>query len=219
VTLELIVLALATAIRPSSLAAVYALMATPTPRRLITAYVLAGAVFTITIGLIVILGFHGLAIQPSTKPARAAAEIAGGVVALVFAVLLLTGRMGNSSAPDAPKPPSRLSTAISQRTSVRSAALAGPVTHIPGLLYLLALNLIVSQQLRLRGGLFNLLVYNAVWFSVPIVALVACILDPTAASNRFKTAEQWARQHGRSILVIVLFALGVVFLVNGLRAA
>ena len=62
--LQLIVLALATAVRPTSLAAVYALLLSPAPRRLMWAYVLVGAAFTISVGLFVILALHGVSVRP-----------------------------------------------------------------------------------------------------------------------------------------------------------
>jgi len=54
VTLELIVLALATAVRPTSLAAIYALLSSSAPRRLMTLYVIAGTAFTLVVGLLVL---------------------------------------------------------------------------------------------------------------------------------------------------------------------
>ena len=44
-TVEIILLALASSIRPSSLAAIYALLSAPAPRRLMVAYVVAGLAF------------------------------------------------------------------------------------------------------------------------------------------------------------------------------
>src|SRR5262249_8168814 len=84
VTFELIVLALATAVRPASLAVVYALLGGPSPRRYMVAYVLAGATFTITFGFLVIWVFHGIAIHPESSHTKAIAEICGGVLAIIL---------------------------------------------------------------------------------------------------------------------------------------
>jgi len=93
-TIELIALALATAIRPTSLAAVYALLSARSPRRLMTAYVVAGVAFTITIGVVVIWVFNGINVQSGSGRTKGIAEIVGGLLALCFGVLVLVGRVG-----------------------------------------------------------------------------------------------------------------------------
>jgi hypothetical protein len=217
VTVELLILALATAVRPTSLAAIYALLAGSSPRRLLLAYVVAGAAFTISFGVLVIWVFHGVDIGAGTNHTKAVAEVCGGILAITFGVLLLTGRIRMRPVSEAPQAPNRWITVLNQKTTVRRAAVAGPATHIPGIFYLLALNLIVTHQLRVQRGVFSLLFYNGVWFSLPILALAVCIIDPGAASNLVRTGEHWARRHARVILITVSFGLGTVFLVNGLR--
>jgi hypothetical protein len=216
VPVELIVLGLATAVRPTSLAAVYALLASASPRRLLFAYVVAGAAFTVGFGLLVIWAFHGIEIQSGTSHTKAVAEVVGGVIALIFGALLATGRIGTTQAGEAPSAPGRWTTLLNQGVTVRRAAVAGPATHIPGIFYLIALNLIVSQQPRLQRGLLSLLLYNAVWFSLPLGALAVCVVDPGAAANLIERAEQWARLHARALLSTISLAVGTILLIRGL---
>ena len=218
VTLELIVLALATAVRPTSLAAVYALLSTSAPRRLMTLYVIAGIAFTLAVGLLVILALHGVQITSSSSQAKAIAEIIGGVVILVFGVLLLIGRIGRTPAREEPKAPSRWAGMLQKRITPGTAALAGPATHFPGIFYLVALNLIATQRTQGPRRLFDLLLYNAVWFSLPIAALAICVFRPDAAADGIKAIEQWTRQHVRAILTVVSFVVGVALLGRGLLA-
>ena len=72
---------------------------------------------------------------------------------------------------------------LDRRLTVRAAAVAGPLTHIPGLFYLIALNVIVANEPRVPGGVVAVGIYNAVWYAVPIAAFA-----PTAASPEFRTA-------------------------------
>jgi hypothetical protein len=218
VTFELIVLALATAIRPTSLAAVYALLSSSAPRRLMTLYVIAGIVFTLVVGLLVILALHGVQITSSSSQAKAIAEIIGGGVILVLGVLLLIGRIGRRLAGEEPKAPSRWAGMLQKRITPRTAALAGPATHIPGIFYLVALNLIASQRTQAPRRLFDLLLYNGVWFSLPIAALAICVFRPDAAANGIKAIEQWTRQHVREILTVISFVVGAALLGRGLLA-
>jgi len=218
VTVELIVLALATAVRPTSLAAVYALLSSGAPRRLMTLYVIAGIAFTLVVGLLVILALHGVEITSSSSQAKTIAEIIGGVVILVFGVLLLTGRIGHRLDGEERKAPSRWAGMLQKRITPRTAALAGPATHIPGIFYLVALNLIASQRTQAPRRLFDLLLYNGVWFSLPIAALAICVFRPNAAANGIKAIEQWTRQHIREILTVVSFVVGAALLGRGLLA-
>ena len=66
---EIILLAAASTVRPSSLAAVYAILSHSAPRRLMTAYVIAGLAFTVAFGVIVVGAFHGIHISAGTEPA------------------------------------------------------------------------------------------------------------------------------------------------------
>jgi Sap, sulfolipid-1-addressing protein len=217
VTVQLIVLALATAVRPASLAAIYALLGSHSPRRLMVAYVLTGAAFTISFGLLVIWVFHGVAIPAGRRHPPASVEIIGGVVAIAFGFLLLSGRIGRAHPVEAPRPPSRWTTLLYERVTVRTAAVAGPATHLPGIFYLLALDLIVSYQTKSHLGLVSLLLYNGIWFSLPITALAICVIDPEAASERIKSVERWARRYARAVLVVVSFGIGTALLVGGLQ--
>ena len=88
-TFDLVLLALASTVRPTSLAAVYTLLSDDEPRRLMIAYVIAGLAFTIAFGLLVTLAFHGISINHGTDEAKGIAEIVGGVVVLGFAGLVL----------------------------------------------------------------------------------------------------------------------------------
>jgi Sap, sulfolipid-1-addressing protein len=217
VIFELIVLALATAVRPTSLAAVCALLASTAPRRVMTAYIAAGAAFTVGFGLLVILVFHGVGGHPSDSQGFGVAEIVGGAVAIVLGLLLLTGRIGEERADEAPPTPKGWLALLNKRVTTRTAALAGPVTHLPGFFYLLALNLIISHQVWPHTGLVSLLVYNAVWFCLPIAALAICIVNPGVASDAVGALEQWARRHSRVILLTASFGVGTALIIDGLQ--
>jgi len=218
VIVELILLALASTIRPTSLAAVYAILSGDAPRRLLTAYVAAGAAFTITVGLIVLLAFDGIQTQPGSGRAKGIAEVAGGVVALAFGVLVLTGRVLGARPDDAPRPPGRWAALRERRLTFRGAVLAGPATHIPGLFYLIALNLIAAYQADAPRAVVQVLLYNALWFALPLAALAICIADPDAARRMIAAMEAWTREHTRQILLTASFVVGAALVVRGVLA-
>jgi hypothetical protein len=215
VTIEVVLLALASTIRPTSLAAIFALLSTDSPRRLMTAYIAAGLSFTIAFGVLVVGVFGGIDIQAGSGHTKAIAEIIGGTVALAFAALLLTGRIAGPHADDAPDVPGRWSRLQEHHLTLRSAALAGPATHIPGLFYLIALNVIVASEPKVARGLLALLVFNAVWFALPIAARAMCIVNPAAARDTVKAIAEWTRRHARAILLLVSLGVGVELVVRG----
>ena len=216
--LRLIALGLATAIRPTSLAAVGALLAQPSPRRFLTAYVVAGAGFTVAFGIAVIAVFHGVEFSPSSGRVRAVAEIIAGGAAVVFGLLLVSGRVGaHRIERDQPVERRGWISTLSEHLSVRKAAVAGPMTHIPGVLYLLALDLIVTEQRTTELGVVDLLIFNGLWFALPIAALTLSIIRPGSGSRAIAAARPWIERYGRTVLIIVLLTVGGAFLVHGLR--
>jgi cytochrome bd-type quinol oxidase subunit 2 len=215
---EIIVLAMASTIRPTSLAAMYALLAHESRRALMFAYVIGGLAFTIVFGLIVVYAFHGVHLEPGTGRTKAIAEIVGGVAALAFGMALLLGRVQGPRAREAPAASGRLTAMLGKRVNKRAAVLAGPATHIPGVFYLIALNVIAARHLHVSGGTAAVMTYNAIWFALPILALIMCILHPEAARDAVGRVERWASEHSRAILLCVSFIVGTALVVRGVLA-
>ena len=209
--IEVFALALATAVRPTSVAAVYALLSQDAPRRLMGAYVAAGLAFTLAFGAIVVAATQGIHIQSGTD--KAIADVGGGALALAFGFGVLTGLIQGRHSGDAPG--GRLHTALDRQLTVRAAALAGPATHIPGLFYAIALNLMIAHNDTFTDKVIALLIYNAVWFALPILALVMCITDPVAARSLVRAVRQWSQDHAREILLVVSFSVGTALVTRG----
>ena len=177
-TIEVVLLALASTVRPTSLAAVYALVGGEAPRRLMLVYIGAGLVFTIGFGLLVIWAFSGVGVHSGTDRTKGVAEIVGGSVVLVFAVSCSPGASAGRTPMTRPTPPRHWESRLGAGSPHRRAAIAGPATHIPGLFYLVALNMIVAHHPNVLDGLAEVLVYNLVWFALPFGALAICVVDP-----------------------------------------
>jgi hypothetical protein len=58
-------------------------------------------------------------------------------------------------------------------------------------------------------------IYNAVWFALPIIALVLCVLRPAAARDLVGSVDRWARERSRVILIWVSLLAGAVLVVRG----
>lgn len=96
--------------------------------------------------------------------------------------------------------------------------LAGPAIHIPGVFYLIALNVIAARDPRVSGGTAAVVTFNAIWFALPIVALITCILHPAAARDAVGRVERWAREHSRAILLCISFVVGTALVARGALA-
>jgi hypothetical protein len=92
---------------------------------------------------------------------------------------------------------------------------AGPLTHIPGIFYLVALNVIVAHNVRAAEALVAVVTYNAIWFTLPLLALVTCIVRPAAARELVEAVRDWVRAHSRTILLATAFLVGPALVVRG----
>ena len=212
--IELLVLALASTVRPTSLAAVSALLSHASRRRLLLAYIAAGLAFTVAFGVAVVGAFHGIHIGAGSDSTKGIAYVVSGAVALLLGCVVLAGlvpRRANRGAPGASAWKSRLD----RRLTVPAAAVAGPLTHIPGLFYLVALNVIVAHEPRVPGGLVAVVIYNAVWFALPIAALATCIVNPDAAREAVVLVQRWTGQHSRVLILSTSFIVGGALVVRG----
>jgi hypothetical protein len=213
--IELLVLALASTVRPTSLAAVSAFLSHPARRRLLLAYIAAGLAFTIAFGVVVVGAFDGIHIGAGSDLTRGVADIVGGTVALLFGCAVLAGLFRRRSDRRAPAAGGGWKARLDRRLTVPAAAIAGPLTHIPGLFYLIALNVIVAHEPRVIGGLLAVMIYDAIWFTLPIAALATCIVNPDAARDAVLQVQRWTGQHSRALLLSTSFVVGVALVLRG----
>jgi len=209
---EAVILALASAVRPStSLAAVYALLSTSRPRVLLAAFVAAGLVVSTGIGVLVVVGLHGVNLPGGESQFADIVDIVAGVAALGFANGVRFGGMERVRRRRPRDEPSWVVRAL-REPSVSVAAAVGIATHIPGLFYLVALNAIAAGEPGFAQSVVEVLVYNVIWFSGPIAALGYARRRPVEAHDLIARLNDWMRRHEQAILATV-FALAGAFLV------
>lgn len=215
-TIEIILLALASTIRPTSLAAVYAILSNERSRRLLLVYNVSGLAFTVGFGLLAVWALDGVNLSSGSDQTEAVAEIFGGVLLLAFAAATLAGLVGGSHSGDAPGPGRRWARLLEQRLTLKTVAIAGPATHIPGLFYLVALNVIITHRAGVLVGLVEVLIYNAIWFAIPVGAWALCVFAPGMARDKVGSISDWAGRHTRSIVIAVSTATGALLLLRGI---
>jgi hypothetical protein len=220
VSIEALVLALTTVVRPSAAAALVAILATRSPQRLLVAYLVAGLTFSMGFGTVIVLLVSGLAAIPGANAARPFVDITLGVAALGYAGAVWIGWLPRERDPRPVEPTSRSSRFRTKLAdpSPATAAVAGVVTHLPGLIYLAALNAIVATQSGPVDGLVQVAIYNIIWFSMAIAALVLSVRRPGLPRELLKQATAWVLPRRRTIVVALAGAVGAYLLVTGILA-
>ena len=217
--LETLVLGLISGLRPAtSQAAVIALLRTPDPRRKLLFFLVAGFATSMAIGLLLVLVFHGARVNLGGSTFTALFDLIAGVAALGFAVGYRQGRVSVPRRRRREAPPGGASGRIAghlRNPSVATAAVAGVATHIPGLIYLVALNAIAAEDPGTVTAAIQVAAYNALWFGVPIAALALAILRPGAAPDYLERATGWGRRHEQVLVVTTLGLLGGYLTIKG----
>jgi Sap, sulfolipid-1-addressing protein len=217
--LEALALGVFSGLRPgTSLAAVLALLKTPEPRRPLLCFTAAGLAWSWAIGLLVVAVFHGANVAVGGSTFTAVLDVAFGAAALGFAAGLQQGwvqptRRHRSSRP-APANSSRVGRRL-RNPSAGVAAAAGVATHLPGLIYLVALNAIASERPAPVDAGVQVAVYDLLWFLVPIASLVLVVVRPGAALAYLDATTAWVRRHEHAVLVTGSLVLGGYLVAKG----
>ncbi len=117
------------------------------------------------------------------------------------------------------RPHGRATTALAERLrrpSAATAAAAGVATHVPGLIYFVALNSIAAERPSPAETVVQVGLYNLLWFAIPLASLVLAIRSPGTARVYLDRATALARRHQERLLVLTFGALGAYLVVNGL---
>lgn len=212
----MILLGLVSAIRPSSMATIYALLSRSRPRTLLTAFFVAGFLFSTVFGLLVITVFNGVDFGHGTgSTINSLFQAIAGGAALGFAAGVASGRV--RAQPQSKSPDDSRIVRMLREPSIWMASLAGILTHLPGLIYMLALSAIISGTSDLTEGVFQVVVFNAIWASASIGALAIYLVRPQQTRDLLARTSAWALRHERSFVVPVFGVIGCYFLIHGLR--
>jgi hypothetical protein len=216
---EAVLLGLISAVRATPLAIVYGFLVSGEPRRLLTAYIAAGLLVSLGVGIAVVTVFGASTREPAPTTARDVVDLVVGVGALCYTAGFWSGRVGNR--PEG-RPRRRLPFEDGplgrwlRRPSVPVAAALGAVTNLPGLFYLAGLVAILGTDPSPANGLVQVVVYNVLRFGAPIAALVLVLTRPDRTRSVLDAVQDWARRHSRTLILLVFGAAGIYLTVKGL---
>jgi hypothetical protein len=210
VSTEALALAVVSIIRPTTAAAVWAMLVGSRPRRLLAVYLLAGMGVSLSVGIAVVLAAGDVFSGRSGLHLRATVLLLLGLVALLGAVAVQLGWM-RGLRPNVPATVHHRR----RRLSPAGAAATGVLTHLPGVFYLAALGAITGAGAAAAGEVVQVVVYNLVWFAPAIVALGVSLFGTIPSGDRLARAVAWGRAHEDLILTICFAGVGVWLIVKG----
>lgn len=216
---EAIALGLLSAVRATPLAIIYGFLVGRAPRRLLTAYIVAGLVVSLVvgIGIVVVLGASTRA--PASSAARSVVDLIVGIGALSYTAGFWSGRIGNrpEGTPRRRKPfqDGWLGRRM-REPSIPVAAALGAVTNLPGLFYLAGLVAILGTDPSPMDGVLQVVVYNVLRFITPFAALGLVITRPDATRSVVDALQDWTRRNSRLLILVVFGAVGIYLTVKGL---
>lgn len=212
---DAILLGLASAFRPTGIAAIYALLGSRAPRRSLLIFLVAGFLFSVSVGVLVVLALHNVTGFRRNATSGAIVDIVLGAAALGFAGGVWWERVAWRSRAERRSPSPW--TARLRDPSPGVLVAAGVATHLPGLFYLAGLNSIAGARPGLIGSVLQVLIYNGLWYSTGAAALIAFLVRPDATRTTVELVRSWLRDHEREVLAAVFAAAGAYFILSGLR--
>ena len=214
--IDVVVLGILSGLRPAtSQVAVFALLRSPSAVRSLLAFCIAGLLASFLVGMLVVFAFDGVGTAIGHSTFSGVFTVVAGVASIGFAAGIVRGGMPKRRERADSGRSSRLTERL-RRPSTATAAAAGVVTHVPGLIYLVALNAITAERPTVTSAAVQVLVYDVLWFAIPLTALTVAVRSPATAQAYLDAATAFAQRHQDRLLVALFGALGVYLIVKGI---
>lgn len=220
-----LVSALVAVVNPSLLAATTVMMLLPHRKRLMTGYLLGAYTTSVVSGLVIVYSLHGSSVvKTSTHLLNPSSEIAIGAIALLVALVMVTGHdssvrgwrerrkkahAGNGQTTDP------WSTRMLARGSAVITLAVGAAMSFPGVSYVNALDHIAA----LNPPTISILLLVAYFCVMQQILLEGALLASTFAPARTEDVivrmKGWFVRHGRQVATVGLFAVGALLAARG----
>ena len=220
----LVALALAAAVYPTLLAGVILILARPRPLRMLFGFLFGGLTISMLAGIGIVRALESSgAVGTSSRSTKPIVSIAAGVVSLLVAWGIATGRVNRALAKHKRRKPDRevparpsLASRTLARGSIAMAFVAGLVLNLPGVWYLEALTEIAKADPSTASALLQLLLFNVIMFALVELPIVAYVVEPEGAAALVNRASEWGHTHSRKIAVVVATVVGAWLIVKGI---
>jgi hypothetical protein len=220
---EVFVIAVVSSLDAGLLAAAVVLLGRPRPGRQLLAYLIGGMGFSISFGLLIVLGLHGSSVLRGPKAStKATIEVVAGALLIVIAAAVWSGRKVQWH----PRQSRERDADRSGRQSLHERALghdslwiawaAGAVYSAPGAYYLAGLALLAKLNASPVTDVIVILAFNVIMFALIELPLLGLTLAPDRTRSLTERFNGWMTAHRRTLIVVVAGAAGAYLLVSGI---
>jgi Sap, sulfolipid-1-addressing protein len=221
--LDVLPLALVSAVFPTLLAAVVVILGLPSPGRILLVYLSGALLMSVVAGLAWVHVFSaGWVIDASDPSVNASADIAGAVIALGFLGLLLRGRERflprprrnwRSDTDDEAGSWSRRGLATGP---LKLVFVIGLVLAIPGPIYLLALKDIAAADQPVVADVAAVVGYTLIKFAFAEAPLVGYVLAPEQTRDVVGRLNRWFGGRNTEIAAALCAAVAAILIAHSI---
>ena len=220
--LNVLVLAIISAVSPAILAVVIVVLSRPNPRLLLLAYLVGGMLTSIAVGFAIVGSLNGSELLSGSSPAAdPIVNFTVGALALIVAYVLATDRDAGLEerrrerrASRPPRDP--WSERILSRGNAPIAFAVGVALNLPGAFYLVALKDIAQGQHGVGDQLFAIVLFNLIMFVLAEVPLLGYSFAPETTRVKVEALNAWMANHARQIVIAVAIVAGIYLVGRGL---
>jgi hypothetical protein len=208
---------------PTLLAAVTVMMLLPNPKKLMLGYLLGALLTSITAGLLIVFSLHGSASVNTAHTLGPIEDIVVGLVALLVAFVLGTGRDAplqqrrarRHEAKEAEGSKESWPERMLGRGSARVTFAVGVVLTFPGVSYLTALDRMAKLDASTPELVLLVVVFCLIQQLLLEVPLLGYTLAPEKTRDRVARFRAWLGRNGRQAGVILAATVGALLVLRG----
>jgi hypothetical protein len=210
---EIVVLALASMVWPALVAVVVVALASPQPVKLLSVFLVASLLTTVTIGLVIVFVLRGSSLFSGSRPAFGpAVDLAAGVIALIAGLVVRRGGSKEKAKHDGPT--------WTERTLSRGAPLAflaGIVLNVvPGVFPFVAMKNIAGLDYSPAASVALVVGFYLIMFLPAEVPLGCYLFAPARTSVEVGRFNRWLARNVRQIAAVTLLVVGGYLVVRGI---
>ena len=224
--MDILLLALSSALNPTLLAATTVMLLLPKPRNLMLGYLLGALMTSISLGVVIVFTLEGSgAVEVAKETLGPTGDIVLGAIFLIVA-RVLSGerdailrerrerRRAEKGKAKKEKGPPRWQRVLSRGTP-RTTFVVGALLTLPGASYLIALTRLAKEGLGAPQTVLAILGFNLIMLALLELPLLSYWLEPDATPARVERFKAALRRDGRRIAIRIAAGAGALLIVRG----
>jgi hypothetical protein len=210
--------ALLAAVSPTALLVMAVFLGSASPRVTAGMYVAGAVIMTVAMAVAVLFVLRAAGLStPREHTPRYALRLGLGVVALAAAAAV-TGRAGRRRPPTSAGGEARRPGLVARLTATPrplTAFVLGLLVFAPSATFIAAVQVIATANEATPVTVLALLVVVIITVLSVWLPLLAYLAFPDATTRTLRTASEWLRAHGKTLLAGALWVAGALLVVNG----